>query len=196
MSPSWKKIPWAISRQRGLRRSRNSRAMLKCLNSSPWASRMMARASASVSTAIRCSYQPMASASSWRDVQIRAKVRMWSGRSPGGSWYWSVPNVSPPSQLFGDGLPLRDEYARVACPSGSLSFRRGGAGLTRLLGAGLTLHRRAPAGGASLRPPASTSVYRLRPTGGDVLHEGLQVQRGVEVPVDHQGARLAMEHPL
>src|SRR5260370_9460765 len=29
---------------------------------------------------------------------MRAKVRMWSGRSPGGSWYWSVPNGSPPSR--------------------------------------------------------------------------------------------------
>src|SRR2546422_3766978 len=92
--------------------------------------------------------------------------------------------------------PLRDEYVRVACPSGSLSFRRGGAGLTRLLGAGLTLHRRAPAGGTSLRPPASTSVYRLRPTGGDVLHEVLQVQPGVEVPVGHQAARPPNGQPL
>src|SRR2546426_2333691 len=102
------------------------------------------------------------------------------------------PYVVDPSWI---AEPLRDEYARVACPSGSLSFRRGGAGLTRLLGAGLTLHGHARAGGPSLRPPASTSVYRLRPTGGDVLHEVLQVQRGVEVPVDHQAARLAMEHP-
>ena len=34
---------WAISRHSGVRRRRNSRSMLKCLNSSPCASRMMAR---------------------------------------------------------------------------------------------------------------------------------------------------------
>ena len=47
ISPDWKRIPRAISRHSGVRRSRNSRSMLKCLNSSPCASRMIASASAS-----------------------------------------------------------------------------------------------------------------------------------------------------
>jgi hypothetical protein len=46
--------------------------MLKCLNSSIWASAMMAFASWSVSTAIRCAYQPIASASSIREATMRA----------------------------------------------------------------------------------------------------------------------------
>src|SRR5664279_5722877 len=90
MSPSWKRMPRAISRHRGTRRSRNSRSMQKCLNSSPWASAMMARASRSLSSARRCWYQPIASASSVRDVQRRANVRTSSESSFGGSWYWSV----------------------------------------------------------------------------------------------------------
>jgi hypothetical protein len=39
----------------------------------------------------RCSYQPIASASSVSDAQSRANVRVRSGSSPGGSWYWSKP---------------------------------------------------------------------------------------------------------
>ena len=65
--------------------------MQKCLNSSPCALPMIASASRSVSTAMRCSYQPIASASSVSDVHIRANVRVSAGSSPGGSWYWSNP---------------------------------------------------------------------------------------------------------
>lgn len=36
---------------------------------------MIARASSFVSTAIRCSYQPIASASSWSEVITRANAR-------------------------------------------------------------------------------------------------------------------------
>ena len=54
--------------------------MQKCLNSSPWASRMIARASRSGSTASRCSYQPIASASSVSEAQSRAKVRVSGGQ--------------------------------------------------------------------------------------------------------------------
>jgi hypothetical protein len=50
---------------------------------------MIARASASFSTASRCSYQSIASASSIRLRHIRANVRVSSGSSSGGSWYWS-----------------------------------------------------------------------------------------------------------
>ena len=74
---------------------RNSRSMLKCLNSSPRASRMIAIACGSRSTAIRCSYQPIASASSVNDAHSRANVRVSAGSSSGGSWYWSKPMSSP-----------------------------------------------------------------------------------------------------
>src|SRR5271166_1900204 len=84
-------MPMAISRQRGVRRSRNSRSMQKCLNSSPCASRMIAPASASASTSSRCSYQPIASASSVSEEHSRANVRVWWESSSGGSWYWSKP---------------------------------------------------------------------------------------------------------
>src|SRR5947207_9626347 len=70
-------------------RSRNSRSMPKCLNSSCWAFSMMARACAFFSTARRCSYHPIASASSMSDAIMRANVRVFSGSSSGGSWYWS-----------------------------------------------------------------------------------------------------------
>ena len=75
----------------GVRRSRNSRSMQKCLNSSPCALLMIASASRSDSTAMRCSYQPIASASSVSEVHRRANVRVSAGSSPGGSWYWSNP---------------------------------------------------------------------------------------------------------
>jgi len=52
---------------------------------------MMARASTSGSTEIRCTYQPIASASSLSDAHIRAKVRVSADSSSGGSWCWSVP---------------------------------------------------------------------------------------------------------
>ncbi len=52
--------------------------MQKCLNSSPWASCMIARASAS----------------SVSDAQRRAKVRIASDSSPAGSWYWSNPTLT------------------------------------------------------------------------------------------------------
>jgi len=50
---------------------------------------MIARASASCSTESRCSYQPIASASSISEAQIRANVRVSWGSSSGGSCYWS-----------------------------------------------------------------------------------------------------------
>ena len=51
---------------------------------------MIAFACLSFSSDIRCSYQPIASASSWSEVIIRAKVRVSADSSSGGSWYWSV----------------------------------------------------------------------------------------------------------
>jgi hypothetical protein len=48
---------------------------------------MIARAWSSGSTEIRCSYQPIASASSWSEATIRAKVRTSGLSSSGGSWY-------------------------------------------------------------------------------------------------------------
>src|SRR6185312_2489132 len=101
MSPVLNRIPWAISRQMGERRSSASRSMLKCLNSSPTASRMTAAASGSFSSARRCSYQPIASASSVSDAHSRAKVRVAAGSSSGGSWYWSKPMCSPVDDLAG-----------------------------------------------------------------------------------------------
>ena len=65
--------------------------MLKCLYSSPTALRMTSRASGFGSTASRCSYQPIASASSVSDAHSRANVRVSAGSSSGGSWYWSNP---------------------------------------------------------------------------------------------------------
>jgi hypothetical protein len=50
---------------------------------------MSALASSFFSTAMRCSYQPTASASSMSETIILAKVRVSSGNSLGGSWYWS-----------------------------------------------------------------------------------------------------------
>ena len=46
---------------------------------------MTAAASGSVSTASRCSYHPIASASSVSDAHSRAKVRVAGGSSSGGS---------------------------------------------------------------------------------------------------------------
>ena len=51
---------------------------------------MILRASSLVSIDIRCSYQPIASASSCSDAIMRAKVRVSALSSSGGSWYWSV----------------------------------------------------------------------------------------------------------
>ena len=59
--------------------------MPKCLNSSPIASSMIARASSSFSTSRRWWYQLIASASSISDVQIRANVRASPESSSGGS---------------------------------------------------------------------------------------------------------------
>jgi hypothetical protein len=59
--------------------------MLKCLNSSFCASRMIAAAALSRSTARRCAYQLIASASSMSDVHMRANVRTSSASSSGGS---------------------------------------------------------------------------------------------------------------
>ena len=75
------------ARHFSFRRRRNSRLIAKCLNSSCWAFSMIARASSFFSTEIRCSYQPIASASSWSDVIMRANVRTSSLSSSGGSWY-------------------------------------------------------------------------------------------------------------
>jgi len=61
--------------------------MPKCLNSSSCAFCMIAFACASFSTAMRCSYQPIASASSVSDATMRANVRVSSLSSSGGSWY-------------------------------------------------------------------------------------------------------------
>src|SRR5207248_420877 len=71
------------------------------LNSSPCASRMIARASGSFSTAMRCSYQPIASASSVSEAQSLANVLVAAGSSAGGSWYWSKPIGPPLSELVG-----------------------------------------------------------------------------------------------
>ena len=77
----------------GVRRGRYSSAIAKCLNSSCWAFSMIAFASASFSTEIRWSYQPMASASSVREAIRRALVRISGLSSDAGSWYWSKPMV-------------------------------------------------------------------------------------------------------
>src|SRR6476659_6752054 len=55
---------------------------------------MIALASLSGSTEMRCSYQPMASASSVSEAIMRAKVRVSALSSAAGSWYWSNPIVS------------------------------------------------------------------------------------------------------
>src|SRR3954447_20296027 len=52
---------------------------------------MIALASASGSSARRCWYHPIASASSVSEAHRRAKVRVSGGSSSGGSWYWSKP---------------------------------------------------------------------------------------------------------
>src|SRR4051794_1622893 len=109
MSPPWNRIPSAISRHSGVRRSRNSRSMAKCLNSSPCASRITATASRSDSIAMRCSYQPIASASSVSDAHMRANVRVCAGSSSGGSWYWSK--------------PMAAQYGVPARPLASLGMR-------------------------------------------------------------------------
>ena len=85
MSPVLNRMPSAVSRDFGVRRSRNSSFMLKCLNSSPIESSVMARASTSGSTELRCTYEPIASASSLSDAHIRAKVRVSADSSSGGS---------------------------------------------------------------------------------------------------------------
>src|ERR1035437_5584262 len=84
-------MPFIIPCHFGLRRRRNSKSIPKCLNSSPCASSIMDLASLSLSTAIRCSYELMASASSPRETIIRANVRVSSGKSFAGSLYCSNP---------------------------------------------------------------------------------------------------------
>src|SRR4051794_41257786 len=61
---------------------------------------MIARACWSASTARRCSYHPIASASSVNEAQRRAKGRVSAGSSSGGSWYWSNP-TEPSFQAWG-----------------------------------------------------------------------------------------------
>jgi hypothetical protein len=93
MSPSVKRTFSIAARHFGVRRSRNSRSIAKCLNSSCCAFFMIARASSSGSSAIRWSYQPIASASSVSEAIMRAKVRASGLSSSGGSWYWSNPTT-------------------------------------------------------------------------------------------------------
>ena len=78
--------------------------MPKCLNSSDWAFSMIAFACASGSSEIRCSYQPIASASSVSDAIIRANVLVSALSSSAGSWYWSKP-ISPPCSSLSGGTP-------------------------------------------------------------------------------------------
>src|SRR6201999_2505242 len=94
MSPSWNRTPLAISRQRGTLRRRNSRSIEKCLNSSPWASCMIARASASGSIESRCWYQPLAWHSSSSEARSRGRVGVSAEGPSGGSWSWSNPTVA------------------------------------------------------------------------------------------------------
>ena len=80
------------------------------------ASLMIARACGSGSTARRCSYQPIASASSVSEAHRRANVRVSAGSSSGGSWYWSNPIGSP----IWWGRPRRgsrERYASRKCES-------------------------------------------------------------------------------
>ena len=85
MSPDWNRMPLSVSRHFGFWRSRNSRSMPKCLNSSCCAFCMIFFASRSFSTEMRCSYQLIASASSVSDTIMRANVRVSSESSDGGS---------------------------------------------------------------------------------------------------------------
>src|ERR1019366_6832566 len=64
---------------------------------------MISLASSSLSTDRRCSYQPIASASSVSEAHIRANVRVVADSSPGGSWYWSNPIAAP---FLGLSIPL------------------------------------------------------------------------------------------
>src|SRR6185312_8754767 len=89
ISPFLNKMAWSVSRQTGFLRSKNSRSIPKCLNSSCCAFCIMAFADLSFSTDIRCSYQLIASASSVSETIIRANVLVWSDNSFTGSWYWS-----------------------------------------------------------------------------------------------------------
>ena len=66
-------------------------------------------ASRSDSTARRCSYQPIASASSVSDAHRRANVRVSSGSSSAGSWYWSKPMAA--FSLFADRMGIREAGA-------------------------------------------------------------------------------------
>src|SRR5690348_9553967 len=84
---------------------------------------MIARASGSGSTASRCSYQPIASASSVTDAQSRAKVLVSAGSSSGGSWYWSNPTAA---SFHG---PLGDRALASSVADGRrLEASRGGGG--------------------------------------------------------------------
>ena len=85
MSPSLKRIVCRATRHFSLRRARNSRSIEKWRNSSRCACSMILRASSFVSIDMRCSYQPIASASSCSDAITRAKVRASALSSSGGS---------------------------------------------------------------------------------------------------------------
>jgi hypothetical protein len=51
---------------------------------------MIAAASLSASTEMRCSYPLIASTSSISEARMRARVRVSAESSDGGSWYYSV----------------------------------------------------------------------------------------------------------
>src|ERR1700682_1458667 len=114
MSPGLNSMSCSTVLQSDFCRSRNSRSMPKCLNSSFCAFRMMARAALFFSTEMRCSYQLMASASSIIETIIRAKVRVFSESSEAGSWDCSNPimPILPPRHA----LP-RHRFHRVKTAS-------------------------------------------------------------------------------
>src|SRR5581483_8052955 len=132
MSPSVKRIACSAVRHFGVRRRRNSRSMPKCLNSSSWALTMIAFACGSGSREMRCSYQPIASASSVSDAIIRANVLVSGLSSEAGSWYCSKPisllsrrSVEPGSLRGGEVPQARrpTELVEAGCADGLTSRR-------------------------------------------------------------------------
>ena len=113
MSPGWKRTRFRTAAHSGFRRPRNSRFIAKCLNSSPCAFSMIARASGSRSTSSRCSYQPIASASSINEAQIRANVRTSGESSSGGSWYWSNGTIGTLVGMSWTATTLEGELVRL-----------------------------------------------------------------------------------
>ena len=74
---------------------------------------MIARASGSRSTSSRCSYQPIASASSISEAQIRANVRTSCDSSSGGSWYWSNGTIGTLLRMSWSTPTLEGELVRL-----------------------------------------------------------------------------------